>query len=383
MIDINTIQKQFMEWIGAVLNDDNDGMQSIDILDWPDYFKLMLEQGLYFTLFPVINHLPDHKKPDKALLNDYKKLIIPRVSIQIQYLQNIKQIIGLFKSADIPVIVFKGPSIARFYDEPEYRMMSDLDILVKAEDKIRAQQLIETMGYKIEIKEDDHPMHCGYRKKGAIFIELHTSLLHPGYLGSRRVMEWYSHIWECSKFVSFEGMAFLAMAEEDELINQILHFATHLIYAGAKMKHLYDMALLIKKCEDTLDWQYILNTLKTTNLLVLGRLIFTISMKYFHINIPSALIDEQTINVDLFIGKFLNEYSMEKEEGDQKGWRAISWRFPLICKYKALLPVAWIIEVILQLSIHKGKIFLCIKKSIKNIKVFLNKAKMLKELGLG
>lgn len=380
---MDSLHQRLIQWMAFAIHSDNTRLNFIPEADWHDLYKIIFEQGMGMILFPVASRLPEESRPDPKLFGSWKKQVLFAATMQLYKVQQLKDILETFKLAGIPVIVFKGPAIARFYDKPECRLMSDVDILVESKDKFHAQKEIENMGYTLVIGEDDHPMHCGYHKKGSLNIELHNSLLHPGFLGLRQVDGWYRHIWEYSRVISTNGLEFRAMAVEDELINQLLHFATHLIYAGARMKHLYDIALTINNCENDLDWQYIKDTLKTIKLLKFGTLVFTICQKYLHVIIPEDMITPiKGITVDEFLDRFLTKYSIEKEPGDQKGWKMISWRLPVLCKYSIMLPFALLIEVFVQIGIHKGKVLFSLHNSWNNIKIFRSKTRTLKSLGL-
>ena len=172
------------------------------------------------------------------------------------------------------------------------------------------------------------------------------------------------------------------MAEEDELINQILHLATHMIYFGALLKHIYDIAVLVCRCKE-MDWTYIRETLDTLKLSRFAGLVFLICSRCFYLNVPEEMVSGDDMGPEEFLDHFFDKYSMEKEPGEKRGWRAISWNLPVLCRHPAVtLPMIWAIEVLLQIKIHKGNIPATLDSSLKNVRLFRSRVRTLKHLGL-
>ncbi len=79
----------------------------------------------------------------------------------------------------IPYVILKGTEAAKYYPEPQYRTMGDIDIMTSREEFDKAQQELLDNGYKIT-KELDREITF---EKNGIFIELHryfASLNDPG-----------------------------------------------------------------------------------------------------------------------------------------------------------------------------------------------------------
>ncbi len=379
---MDNMQYKLIEWMAAALHEDNSRLEPVEPEEWPAFFQETYKQGLSFLFFPLAHTLPEENKPPPEVLSFWKRQVLYSATVQLHKLKQLKGIIDIFRKDGIPAIVFKGPAIARFYNQPEYRPMSDVDVLVQDRDKQRAHLEILSRGYVLKEGEASHPVHFEYRKEGSLHIELHHSLLHPGILGARQVEEWYGHIWKHARTICFNELEFMAMAEEDELINQILHLATHMIYFGALLKHIYDIAVILHRCKK-MNWLYIRETLRTLKLFKFAGLVFLTCNHYFGLDVPEGMVSDGEMGPEEFLDDFFEKYSMEKEPGEKRGWRAISWNLPVLCRHPAvMLPVIWAIEVFLQIEIHKGNILLSIGKSWKNVGAFRSRVRMLKDLGL-
>ncbi|MEN6325879.1 MAG: nucleotidyltransferase family protein [Syntrophomonas sp.] len=379
---MDDIQHSLMELATAALNTPDVNVEAIYVSDWELLFKTACEQGMFSRIFKVIENLPDEKKPEVTLWQEWKSLIQQIFYRRLLYTQNVSIIMESFQKAGIPVIILKGLAIARLLHNPEYRMMSDLDILVPKDQLANARRVIEAMGYELGAAEDHSPLHLEYHKRGCLSIELHRTLVHSGFLGTRQLDEWYEHIWTYRQTICSEGLTFEVMALEDELINQVIHFSSHTVYVGTQLKHLYDMALIIKTGDSSLDWSYVERILKITGFYEFGKLLLTSCSVLFHINLPISLTKLKGMTAEQFIDEFLNDYSVEKTRDDWKGWLTITCRFPVILKYPILYPLAWIIEYLAQLKVHKTELSFILRNSPRNIRIFHKKARLLRSFGL-
>ncbi len=85
----------------------------------------------------------------------------------------LKKIDACFTAHHIPYLLFKGMEVAEFYPKPALRSMGDCDILVRAEDKERAGDLLLELGFSGDDRQD---MEWRFFVQGMEF-ELHHRLL--------------------------------------------------------------------------------------------------------------------------------------------------------------------------------------------------------------
>lgn len=377
---MNNLQNMLLELIKIALNPEDKSSIVLHESEWPELYKLISEQGMGSILFPIISILPETSKPNRILYDQWKNQILFAAVSQLSRIQRLKRIVDNLNSVNLPFIVLKGPAIARFYDRPEYRIMGDLDILVEDKDMVLAQQTIELMGYTLLKDEDDHPFHLVYGKQGDLPIELHYSLYVPGILGHMKMNDWYRHIWRNRKLISFNGIEFYVMAEEDELINQILHFARHMLGQSAKMKNIYDTALIIRHCDKQLDWKYIMKEMEHIQILRFGTLIFSIFNKFFNIN-TDRLLNQTGMSPEVFLDKFLNYFSVEIGT-EFNTWYALITHVPFFCRSLLTLPVVYIIDFMAQLIKNKRTIKDSLLVTSYNMKLFASKVQTITIIGL-
>jgi hypothetical protein len=340
-------------------------------------YEIARLQGLGAIVISVLNRHFENEFT-KELDN-----VMRRTSMyNIMRIQQIKWLLEEFNKEDISTIVLKGLAIARFYENPEMRLMSDFDILVEEKDWERAINLLHKLGYNQVREVDTHPIHTSFFKEGLIFVELHRGLIRPDVFGESGVVDWYKHIWDNKQIESIETMSLITMSVEDEIINQIIHFACHLIYEGAVLKHIFEIALIMNSCGKKLDWDYIAKTLKTLEFYEFGKLIFSVCNIFFCVSVPDEFTKVEYITSEQFMNDFLNDYSQEKTNGDIKGWLKILTKFSFVYQNPILYPIAWSVELFVQFKLHRLQPIFAIKNSCRNIRIFNKKIKLIKQFKL-
>lgn len=379
---MNKYQIKLVELIKSELNPDTIKNLSIVKKDWPEMYSLIIQQGLVSVLYPVMNLLGEDVKPEPTLGENWKYNVLINATHQLRRIQQLNSIVEQFDAAELPIIVIKGPAIARFYDNPECRSMSDLDILVEDKYLTQARQIIESMGYELVIDQDDPSMHYGYKKPGHLYIELHYGLMEPSTLGWRDLNQWYRHIWENRKMITFEDVEISVMAEEDEIINQVVHLAIHMLYGGVRMKHLYDIALLIKSCRTELDWDYIGAMLKGIKLLQFGRLVFTTCNDFLGTEIPEQIKTNKGMTSEQFIDIFLNKYCIKRTVKNQRVWRWLACKKPALYRSLMTLPIIYVLEYWVHLTKFKRNPWSSLVATNYNIKIFADRVRTQQILGM-
>lgn len=166
------------------------------------------------------------------------------------------RIVSVFNKRGIAAIALKGTVLAELlYGNPGLRTVADIDILVKPEQIAMAGSLLEEMGYEQSAQSTwHHPFHrAPYFKRGGfpLFIELHWDLDDP-----KLVAVPEGEIWRRALTLPLEGVPIMVLSPEDSLLFLADQFSKELTH----LKLLGDIAETLKKYEDVLDWDYILES---------------------------------------------------------------------------------------------------------------------------
>lgn len=119
--------------------------------EW-DYF---VKKATYHKLKPLIySNLKDYKNlVPNNIYNDLNLFFNENAKKNLFFLMELKKILEIFEELEIPVISYKGPTLAYFaYGDLSLRQFSDLDFLVDPADVKQAKNLLYMIGYESELK---------------------------------------------------------------------------------------------------------------------------------------------------------------------------------------------------------------------------------------
>lgn len=167
------------------------------------------------------------------------------------------ELLARFHRGGITCVVLKGMLFAsEIYDNPHYKRMNDIDILVDITqipaviDVYRELGLFsvsELLGKEPKVREQrSHHLPSFVSRDGALVVGTHWGLITP--LAPYRID--YGAIWSRVREIDFYGVPAWAMAHEDNLH----HLCVHLPYYKTGVRELADIWNLVRFACDQTDW---------------------------------------------------------------------------------------------------------------------------------
>lgn len=140
-----------------------------EVENWPCVLNELKEHSVFCLPYDSIRK--GHCLTDMEFM-PYQTLCYQNIVKNLQLLSVQKQMLELFDENNIPVVILKGSAAAMYYRHPEYRMMGDIDIIVKPENFESAMQILG-INYKCIQTLAQNPRHAGFISKNGVVIELH------------------------------------------------------------------------------------------------------------------------------------------------------------------------------------------------------------------
>ncbi len=191
-------------------------------------------QGLFCYVCDIYNVFPKDSDFYQKIHKDYEKA----VSFMSLRHTRAELLSDAFSKMGIQHIEFKGSAVARYYDVPELRVFSDVDMIIKEEDRDAVRRYMEEKEFEYYIS-DGGIVSCF--KKGYEFYEIHTALNLP------ESEEFLSrNVWEHTYVYKDKALRF---EDNFHLSYLISHIEKHIKSGGAGVKMYLDVALYIKNCE--------------------------------------------------------------------------------------------------------------------------------------
>ena len=233
--------------------------------NWDYLTTLASLHGVLPLLFKLISDRDAAAMPDAVMVRMRREYhgIAQRNFV---FAQELLRLVACFRDHDIVVVPYKGAPLAvTAYGDLSLRQFSDLDVLVKPGDVVRAKQLLEGMGYQARFIYGRRPLsqltaaetvqfikhrhEYEMQRKDGLLIDLHWQLA-PRQFPFRIDP---TPLWDRLVTVDFEGKTIPGFAGEDLVLILCMHGAKD---EWKKLIWILDLAKVMSKGRP-LDWHSI------------------------------------------------------------------------------------------------------------------------------
>lgn len=277
---------------------------------------------------------------------------------------------------NIPHMPVKGWYLRTLYPVPELRTFGDIDILIRKQDREKADKIFIQNGYNV--KENWEPTYSYYNDLSR--CEVHTELMDSDLGKGEQVISFFSDALERAETDTGER---LSPQKDTHLIYLFCHLAKHLYKGGAGIRMYMDIALFIKANRDALSFEKMYEDFKKLHLEQFFETVTLACCEWFQIELPfeindiksnsTEILKEYTFSADLFgktrdksvISIRNNEYGSKASvlrETLFPSTQKIEERYKFIKGRKYLLPVAWVARGFVNLKEIPKKL-----KYVKNV----------------
>src|SRR3984957_1190391 len=225
--------------------------EQISALDWPRLVALAGDQGLLPLLTQKLSHSGAGVIPPDAQ-QTLKSLFREQTIFDLRMLAELYRILDRLAGQGIAVMVTKGPVLAqRCYGFSFARQYTDLDIVLRDADVLRATETLISLGY--DAKVPPSAIRAGRPAGEYAFTQLATKLLVE--LHTEKTFRYYPQPLSIEKLLRRKAIVRLgeqevpALSVEDELLLISIHGAKHF---WERLLWIADVAALIT--HNPIDW---------------------------------------------------------------------------------------------------------------------------------
>lgn len=241
-----------VNWLSAALSDGTP-MELPEGMDFEAVYRLSIFHGLSNLAFYSVTKL--QRKPDPGLYAEWQRQCLTNAAKIENQLRQRDRIIERLTAAGIDLLPMKGCRLVELYPRPDYRMMTDLDMLIPPEKAEQVRDLMVGMGYRVEKFGNFH--NDAYLLPPYVAVEMHRNVgeeIGKDSTDLERAIFGYSESIR-ERMLPVEGRPHLYRLDDTEFyIEMILHFAKHaLISAGSGIRSVMDVHVCLSACGDRLD----------------------------------------------------------------------------------------------------------------------------------
>lgn len=144
----------------------------------------------------------------------------------------------------------KGAILRFYYPSPEMREMSDIDMLIAAQDMEKAKVALDELGYVL-LQSIKH--HDIYQKKPFMVLEAHKTLYDKTVDRNQ-----FGYFTNFSRTKLKEGARYTyTFGDEDFYVYMMAHMAKHFYQMGCGVRHLVDVYIYMNRFGETMDRKYL------------------------------------------------------------------------------------------------------------------------------
>lgn len=355
--------KQHQEQLCVLLNDalfyNKKNYNEYKNYNWSEIFKEAKSHNILELVYGIATKV----KLDNSLMNSIKRDVLVHCLNNITRFEDGKKILHLLHQNGVDIIILKGTQLRFLYPNPEYRTMSDIDILVKKESFNKVKDILIQEGYEANV---DNGVHLQFIRRNSFPIEVHWRLTNENYI--KNSVEFEKRVWRNKVEFNNYGFPLYVLSIEDNIVYLALHMIEHMLFSGFGIRQICDIALLINA---DIDWCKVVNYAQELKVEKFLFSILCICNRIFNSSIPKSIIEFSLCNknnIDLLMdeifdsglyggktvtkimAKKLSQYKINNTKENLRiffpGTKIIYNEFPLSKKYKILIPIVWFIRAV-------------------------------------
>ena len=254
-----------------------------DNVDWNKIYKLASIHSLNGAIYLAVQKLNDNDKPDREILKNLKHEFYNttvRYEKQEEAYSNITNKLSEYKLTHLP---FKGIVIRNYYPVKQMRTSGDIDILIKENDHNSVHEALTQIGFK-NINKSSHWIYI----RDMVILEVHSQIMYRQISPKADYISYFRNIWDYA--VTDYGYAYKLKLEYN-LVLLFAHTAKHFYKNGAGVRMILDIAVILDKYGNTLDYKLIWDELKKLKLDAFALNIFYLCSRWFYIKLPGVTFD--------------------------------------------------------------------------------------------
>lgn len=340
--------------LSAAVNNTSAPLPS-DRVSWQSLISYAERCGVEAMFSSTVLSLPEKYLPDNDIINTLKKNAAKEMLIDGNLDYEIENLLAAFDAHNIKNLPLKGYFMKREYPRPEFRSVSDFDILFDVEQIDAVKAVFNELGYTF-LHNDDNQYH--FQKKPIIYVEMHTTLVHKKesyfpYLKDQLENSVKRRDYKCS----------YQMKPEDYYIYMLVHNSNHFRIGGMGIRMVLDTYVYYKNHQNEFDFDYLNDRLRLLNLTKYESRVREIAFNWFSSPNPKIKFDNMEVYILLSatlgrqdVAVMINSQkiiSASEGQGKKKsklayllssifpsrGQMAIT--YPYLNNFSFLLPISW------------------------------------------
>lgn len=293
--NMNDIYQNLLRILNAFINEESPEIS--EETDWGELLKI----AHIHSVDGIVGHMI--RKHDLTQSEEIKalarELCLSTVALFNKRSALMAQLIDEMNNRRIEHILFKGYVVKDYYPVPELRSYGDIDFVIRESDRDKSHNMMLELGY--EVKNNWEPVFSYV--KDVEYYEIHTDVMDINVTDKADYKSYFKNIWNNAVKINNCSYQF---TPEYHYIYMLTHIAKHIYGSGAGVRMYMDIALFIKHFGNSIDWDYIKESLTDLKLYEFSCVVLAAVRDWFGIVLP---MDIKEVSADVM--EEFTEFTLE------------------------------------------------------------------------
>ncbi len=236
-------------------------LSQLSTADWDELIRQSQRHSVTPLLYYRIKAIAPTPSIPAQVIQKLRRIYLLSAELSIKRYHELSKWLRSIQNEGIQVIVLKGAALAELiYPNIALRPMFDVDLLIKAEDFWRIDEILSGAGFRSD--------------KGILLSRYHIYWVrHIAYMSKAIQLELHPKIYELPKLRPWTNVAHakiasvdtLVLGPEDLLLHACIHLLDHMYIREESLGYLiwwYDIASILGFYREELNWDYVMRVVK-------------------------------------------------------------------------------------------------------------------------
>ena len=272
---------EFLSLLKSSLKNEKYDGEKIDFEDLVYIYKMSEIHHVVPMIYNAAYNEDFFKECDANFQAMFKSSAFRYIFSQIQRTNHFLEVYKKLSEKNIKILVFKGIIFRNMYNNPDDRISSDEDILIKKEDYEKVKEFFLSEGFEFIDKGEE----CAYFSKSTgLCIEVSTSLFSHESKAYGHLNKLFEDVFEKSIKINIDKIDILTLSHEQHLIYIVFHNMKHFLTGGFGIRQVADFSKYIETYGEYINWEKFWLDLKDLNYDTFALNLIEISLKYLGFN---------------------------------------------------------------------------------------------------
>ena len=272
---------EFLSLLKSSLKNEKYDGEKIDFEDLVYIYKMSEIHHVVPMIYNAAYNEDFFKECDANFQAMFKSSAFRYIFSQIQRTNHFLEVYKKLSEKNIKILVFKGIIFRNMYNNPDDRISSDEDILIKKEDYEKVKEFFLSEGFEFIDKGEE----CAYFSKSTgLCIEVSTSLFSHESKAYGHLNKLFEDVFEKSIKINIDKIDILTLSHEQHLIYIVFHNMKHFLTGGFGIRQVADFSKYIETYGEYINWEKFWSDLKDLNYDTFALNLIEIRLKYWGFN---------------------------------------------------------------------------------------------------